>query len=59
MKKYKLIINPFAEQDLYDASEWYNLQKRDLGEKIIIEIKKTNKKSYSSQISLFNIFLYK
>ena len=44
MKKYKLIINPFAEQDLYDVRKWYNLQKNYLGKKVVQEIKKTIKR---------------
>ena len=41
MKKYNLIINPFAEEDIKESMEWYNLQKEKLGEEFFQEIKKT------------------
>lgn len=39
MSKYKLIINPFAEQDIIDARDWYNEQKENLGNELLQEIK--------------------
>ncbi len=39
--EYKLIINPFAEQELKDATEWYNLQQENLGGDFLQEIDKT------------------
>lgn len=41
MKDYKLLINPFAELELNEAKEWYNLQKDKLGDKFINEVDKT------------------
>ena len=41
MKNYKLLINPFAELELDEAKEWYNLQQEDLGERFVKEIDKT------------------
>lgn len=41
MSNYKLIINPFAEQDIRDARDWYNEQKENLGSELIIEVKQT------------------
>ncbi len=41
MKIYKLLINPFAELELNEAKEWYNLQQEHLGERFVKEIDKT------------------
>ena len=41
MNNYRLIINPFAEQDILDARDWYNEQKENLGNELIQEIKQT------------------
>ncbi len=41
MKSYKLIINPFAEIEIKEAKNWYDLQKDSLGEEYFQEIKKT------------------
>ena len=38
MKNYKLLINPFAELELDEAKEWYNLQQNNLGERFVNEI---------------------
>lgn len=38
MIKYKLIINPFAEQDLKDTKNWYDLQKEKLSIEFIEEV---------------------
>ena len=37
MRKFKLIINPFAEIDMKVAKEWYDFQKELLGDKFIEE----------------------
>lgn len=37
---WKLLINPFAEQDLEQAKDYYNLQKERLGEEFIFEVSK-------------------
>lgn len=41
MKIYNLLINPFAELELEEAKDWYNLQQDDLGERFVKEIDKT------------------
>ena len=41
MTEYKLLINPFAEADLIDTKEWYDLQKENLGLEFVNEVKKT------------------
>lgn len=41
MGKYKLIINPFAQQDILDAREWYNQQKKNLGDELLLEVKQS------------------
>lgn len=41
MKSYRLKIHPFAESELKEAEEWYNIQKEDLGKEFIVEIEKT------------------
>jgi toxin ParE1/3/4 len=41
MKRYSLIINPFAETDLKIAADWYYLQKEGLDQEFIEEIEKT------------------
>ena len=41
MAGHKLIINPFAEQDILDARDWYNDQKENLGSELLQEIKNT------------------
>ena len=43
MNSYKLIINPFAEQDILEARDWYNHQQEGLGNELIQEIKDTVK----------------
>jgi len=40
MIKHKLIINSFAEQDIEDACNWYNLQKEKLCNGFIEELDK-------------------
>lgn len=40
MKNYKLLINPFAELELDDAKEWYNLQQDNLGDRFVNKIDK-------------------
>ncbi len=40
MRKYRLIINPFAEIDMEVAQEWYNVQKDNLGDEFIAELEK-------------------
>ncbi len=44
MPEYKLLINPFAEIDLIEAKEWYDLQKENLGSEFIQEIRNTIRK---------------
>jgi hypothetical protein len=39
--EYKLIINPFAELELEEAKDWYNLQQDNLGNEFVMEIDKT------------------
>ena len=41
MKTYNLLINPFAELELEEAKDWYNLQQDYLGERFVKEIDKT------------------
>lgn len=41
MKRYSLIINPFAESDLKISADWYSLQKERLDGEFIEEIEKT------------------
>ncbi len=43
MKNYKLLIHPFAELDMTDAKEWYDLQQEGLGNKFVSEIRETVK----------------
>jgi plasmid stabilization system protein ParE len=43
MNKFKLIINPFAEQDILEARSWYNEQQEDLDNELLHEIKRTIK----------------
>jgi len=38
---YTLLIGPFAEIDLKEAKDWYDLQRDDLGAEFIGEIKNT------------------
>ena len=40
----KLIINPFAEYDLEYYTEWYDLQKENLGSDFIAEVKSVVKR---------------
>jgi len=40
MIKYRLIINPFAEQDLEEASSWYDSEKENLSIEFITEVDK-------------------
>ena len=41
MTKFSLLINPFAEADLTDAKDWYDLQKDNLGVEFVEEVKKS------------------
>ena len=41
MKDFRLIINPFAEEDLKEAKKWYDLQLDSLGDDFLQEIRKT------------------
>ncbi|MDX9771709.1 MAG: type II toxin-antitoxin system RelE/ParE family toxin [Tenuifilaceae bacterium] len=41
MAGHKLIINPFAEQDILDAQDWYNDQTENFGSELVQEIKHT------------------
>jgi hypothetical protein len=52
VNRYRLIISPFAEDDLQVSKEWYDLQKELLGEKFINEVDKT------LQIILLNPFQF-
>ena len=40
MKRYSLLINPFAENDLRIAVDWYNGQKDGLNRELVNEIDK-------------------
>jgi plasmid stabilization system protein ParE len=35
---YNLVISSFAQQDVYDAYEWYELQHSGLGEELLKEL---------------------
>ncbi|MFC4232675.1 type II toxin-antitoxin system RelE/ParE family toxin [Parasediminibacterium paludis] len=35
---YNLVISSFAQQDTYDAFEWYELQRSGLGEELLKEL---------------------
>lgn len=52
MNRYRLVISPFAEDDLQVSKEWYDLQKKLLGKKFINEVEKT------LQIILLNPFQF-
>lgn len=39
MMEHSLIINPFAEVEIKNARNWYDLQKDNLGEEFLLEIK--------------------
>lgn len=39
MKTHKLLIHPFAEIDMADAKEWYDLNQDGLGNKFVLEIR--------------------
>ena len=41
MTKFSLLINPFAEADLIDAKDWYDLQKDNLSVEFVEEVKKS------------------
>ena len=41
MEDNKLIIGPFAEQDIKDAKEHYNLKQEGLGNELVNEIENT------------------
>ena len=41
MNGYILIINPFAQLEIREAKNWYNLQKENLGDEFLYEIKNT------------------
>ncbi len=41
MKKFKLLINPFAELDLENSVEWYKPEKEGLENEYIAEVDKT------------------
>ncbi len=38
MNNYRLLINPFAELDLLEAYEWYELKQENLGKRFIKEV---------------------
>ena len=40
VKRYKLIFSPEALSDMQEARNWYNLQQKGLGKKLITAIKK-------------------
>ncbi len=40
MLTYTIILNPFAEEDIKESREWYNLQRENLGEEFLEELKK-------------------
>jgi len=44
MTEYKIIINLFAQIDIEEATEWYNLQSNGLGNKFLKELNSTFKK---------------
>jgi hypothetical protein len=35
MKKYKLIINPFAEEYLTNAKAWYDDKSEEMGDEVV------------------------
>lgn len=39
MKKYKLFVNKFAEDDLENSAEYYNEQQQGLGNEFLLEVK--------------------
>lgn len=41
MTRYSLIINPFAEDDIIEAKNWYKTRQENLDTDFISEIKKT------------------
>jgi len=41
MSQYRLIINPFAENDINISKNWYDLQKENLGSDFILEVDNT------------------
>lgn len=43
-RKYKLQIHPFAELDLEDLKNYYDLKNEELGEEFVAEVKKTIKR---------------
>lgn len=44
MTENKLVIGPFAEEDLKEAKEFYELQKEGLGDEFVGEVEKTIEK---------------
>jgi len=44
MKIYKLIINPFAEEDLVNSKQYFDEQREGLGNEFVSEVKKTAKR---------------
>jgi plasmid stabilization system protein ParE len=41
MKKYKIIFSSFALNDFKEAKHWYNTQQKDLGKRLIKDVKET------------------
>ncbi len=48
----KLIIGPFAEEDLKNAKEYYELQKEGLGDELVEEVKNTIAKVVQKSFSI-------
>lgn len=40
MKPYRLEIHPFAELELKETIDWYNLQRENLGNAFLLEVEK-------------------
>ncbi len=41
MKKYKIIFSPGALLDLKEAKQWYNKQQKELGKRLVADVKLT------------------
>ena len=41
MTSYKIVYSPEALIDLQEACSWYNLQQKDLGKRLISDVRKT------------------
>ncbi len=37
MRNFRILINPFAEAELHEATEWYNIRQEHLGQRFIAE----------------------